>query len=60
MYTLPPFIEAVLSVKKTINEMSGNMPGWNFLGRNFPRTLIDTEKLVFWTCLSKLQSQDVA
>ena len=22
--------------KKTINEMSGNMPGRNFLGRNFP------------------------
>ena len=39
MYILPPLMDEVLSeeIVKTINEMGGNIPGWNFLGGNFPR-----------------------
>ena len=38
MYILPPIMDGVLSeeIVKTINEMGGNIPGWNFLGGNFP------------------------
>ena len=39
MYILRPLMDEVLSeeIVKTINEMSGNIPGRNFLGGNFPR-----------------------
>ena len=38
MYILPPIMDGVLSeeIVKAINEMGGNIPGWNFLGGNFP------------------------
>ena len=35
MYS-PPFMNELLSEKKTFNEMSGNIPGGNFPEENFP------------------------
>ena len=36
MYPLPSIYERSVKWRKAINEMSGNIPGGNFLGGNFP------------------------
>ena len=36
MYTLPPFMDAVLSEER---QLGGSIPGENFLGGNFPEEI---------------------